>query len=134
MKKVIIDGKNFNNEDEFYSEIDKLITRNLNWKTGHNLDAFADLLCGGFGFHEYGEQLFITWINASKSKIDLGYDATIEHWENILKRCHPLNIEHVESLIKDARNHAGQTLFDIIVSIILDSDDTGHFCTLEIID
>ena len=65
---------------------------------------------------------------------DLGYDATIEHWENILKRCHPLNIEHVESLIKDARNHAGQTLFDIIVSIILDSDDTGHFCTLEIID
>ena len=64
MKRILIDGKNFSNQEEFYAEIDRLLTRNLDWKTGHNLDAFADLLCGGFGFHEYGEKLEIIWSDA----------------------------------------------------------------------
>ena len=72
MKRILIDGKNFSNQEEFYTEIDRLLTRNLDWKTGHNLDAFADLLCGGFGFHEYGEKLEIIWSDAKKSKSDLG--------------------------------------------------------------
>ena len=72
MKRILIDGKRFSNQEEFYSEIDRLLTRNLDWKTGHNLDAFADLLCGGFGFHEYGEKLEIIWSEAEKSKSDLG--------------------------------------------------------------
>ena len=113
-------------------EIDKLLTRNLNWKTGHNLNAFNDLLRGGFGVHEYGESLRITWVNDSKSKIDLGYEATIDHWEKVLNVCHPTSQERVEKMIWDARNHVGQTLFDIIVGIIIDSNETGHFCTLEI--
>lgn len=134
VKEIIIDGKNFDDEEGFYKEIDKLLTRDLNWKTGHNLDAFNDLLRGGFGVHEYGEKLRITWVNASKSKIDFGYDATVEHWEKALKICHPTSQERVAKKICDAQNHVGQTLFDIIVDIIVDSDDTGHFCTLEIRD
>lgn len=134
MKEIIIDGKNFDDEEGFYREIDKLLTRNLNWKTGHNLNAFNDLLRGGFGVHEYGEALRITWVNASKSRMDLGYDVTIEHWEKILKVCHPTSREHVEKKIWDARNHVGQTLFDIIIEIIIDSNETGHFCALEIRD
>ena len=107
MKEIIIDGNNFSDVEGFYTEIDKLLTRNLDWKTGHNLNAFNDLLRGGFGVHEYGEELHITWINASKSKADLGYEV---------------------------RNHNGQTMFDVIVDIILDNDDSGHFCALDIID
>ena len=107
MKEIIIDGNNFSDAEGFYTEIDKLLTRNLDWKTGHNLNAFNDLLRGGFGFHEYGEELHITWINASKSKADFGYEV---------------------------RNHNGQTMFEVIVDIILDNDDSGHFCTLDIID
>ena len=74
MKKIVIDGNRFDDEESFYNEIDRLLTRNLTWKTGHNLDAFNDLLCGGFGFHEYGEELIIVWVNALKSKTDLGYE------------------------------------------------------------
>ena len=72
MKEIIIDGKNFNNLEGFYNEIDKKLTKNLKWKTGHNLNAFNDLLRGGFGVHEYGEPLLIRWINFSKSKNELG--------------------------------------------------------------
>ena len=105
MKEIIIDGNRFSDIEDFYTEIDRLLTRDLDWKTGHNLNAFNDLLCGGLGFHEYGEALHVTWINASKSKKDLGYEAA-----------------------------DGQTMFDVIVEIILGSDDTGHYCTLDIID
>ncbi len=52
---VTIDGTHFPTIDEFFDEIDKLLTQNRSWKTGHNMDAFHDLLRGGFGMHEVGE-------------------------------------------------------------------------------
>lgn len=72
MKTFILDGNNFSDMEGFYREIDKLLTKNLQWKTGHNLDAFNDLLRGGFGVHEYNEPITIRWINYAKSKKDLG--------------------------------------------------------------
>lgn len=134
MKQIIIDGNNFSDEEGFYVETDRLLTRNLTWKTGHNLDAFNDLLRGGFGFHEPGEKLSIIWINAAKSKKDLGYEITEKHWERILNTCHPANREYVQEKILEAHNHSGETLFDMIVGIIRDSEDSGHCCELEIID
>ncbi len=52
---VTIDGTHFPTIDGFFDEIDKLLTRNRSWETGHNMDAFHDLLRGGFGMHEVGE-------------------------------------------------------------------------------
>ena len=49
MKCFVIDGNNFDTLEGFYSEIDNLLTKDLNWDTGHNFDAVNDLLCGGFG-------------------------------------------------------------------------------------
>ena len=72
MKTFILDGNNFSDMEGFYREIDKLLTKNLQWKTGHNLNAFNDLLCGGFNVHEYNEPITIRWINYGKSKKDLG--------------------------------------------------------------
>lgn len=97
MKQITIDGNNFSNEEEFYSEIDKLLTRDLSWKTGHNLDAFNDILRGGFGVHDPGEELIITWVNAGKSRKELG-----------------------------------EQLFNTIVEIILDCDNSGHDCKFKI--
>ncbi len=59
MKKIVINGNDFYDIDGFYAEIDRLLTKDLTWKTGHNLDAFNDLLCGGFGIHEDGEPTVI---------------------------------------------------------------------------
>ena len=72
MKTFILDGNNFSNMEGFYLEIDKLLTKNLQWKTGHNLNAFNDLLRGGFNVHEYNEPITIRWINYEKSKKNLG--------------------------------------------------------------
>ena len=72
MTTFILDGNNFSNMESFYREIDKLLTKNLQWKTGHNLNAFNDLLRGGFNVHEYNEPITIRWINYGKSKKELG--------------------------------------------------------------
>ena len=72
MKTFILDGNNFSDMEGFYSEIDKLLTKNLERQTGHNLNAFNDLLRGGFNVHEYNEPITIRWINYGKSKKDLG--------------------------------------------------------------
>lgn len=122
-KELIIDGYNFNNISEFYIEVDRIFTKDLTWETGHNLNAFNDLLHGGFGVHEYGEPITIIWNNSDKSKLDLGYNATIKHYENMLKTCHPTNINYVQALLESSQKEEGETLFDILVGIIKEHDD-----------
>lgn len=86
MKTFLLDGNNFSSMEGFYDEIDKLLTKNLQWKTGHNLNAFNDLLRGGFGVHDYSEPITIKWINYSKSKKDLG-DETVLMLLEIMLNC-----------------------------------------------
>jgi len=130
-RKIIIDGTNFSTLDGFYDEMEKLLTRNLTWRTGHNMDAFHDLLRGGFGVHEYGEGIDFYWTHAKKSKQDLGYEATLLYWEKILKKCHPSNKERILQKISDAQNGVGQTLFDLILMNISDKNSVyDHNCYL----
>ena len=73
---ITINGDNFSDLETFYDEIDKLLTKDLGWQTGHNLNAFNDLLNGGFGVYEYEEPVKIIWINFSTSIKTLGQEIT----------------------------------------------------------
>ena len=84
MKTFVLDGNNFTDIEGFYNEIDKLLTKNLQWKTGHNLSAFNDLLRGGFGVHEDNEPIKIKWINFDKSKKALGNEMVLTLLEVML--------------------------------------------------
>lgn len=88
-KKFIINGNNFSNLDEFYNEVEKVLTKDLK-EFGRNLDAFDDILWGGFGKFEYEEPIALIWKNAEKSRRDL-------------------------NLVKD---DSGATLFDVLIGII----------------
>jgi RNAse (barnase) inhibitor barstar len=134
IKEIIIDGNNFNNLDEFFDEIDKVLTKDLAWETGHNFNAFIDILRGGFGVHEYDEPILIKWINFHKSKNDFGYDATIKHYRDLLKTSHISNKKYFEELLKNAELHIGETLLDIIVDYINNSKKYEHNCKLEIVE
>lgn len=72
MNVFVIDGNNFCDEEGFYCEIDRVFSKDLSWKTGHNFDAYNDLLCGGFGVHEGEETFILRWLNFEKSKKELG--------------------------------------------------------------
>ena len=68
MKTFIIDGNNFNNIDEFHNEIERVFTSGLHFRTGHNWDAFNDILVGGFGRHDTYEPIRIQWVHYKRSK------------------------------------------------------------------
>jgi RNAse (barnase) inhibitor barstar len=68
MRTIVINGNNFSNLPEFYNEVERKMTNGLNWKIGHNLDAFNDVLSGGFGVHEIDENFELKWLYSEKSK------------------------------------------------------------------
>ncbi|WP_262896130.1 hypothetical protein [Sphingobacterium sp. UDSM-2020] len=35
---IIINGDNFSDLESFYHEVDQVLTKDLDWQTGHNLD------------------------------------------------------------------------------------------------
>ena len=109
-----IDGRNFSTLEEFYEEVSRELIPGADW--GHNLDAFVDILRGGFGTPPGGFTL--VWRAANLSRERLGYPETVRQLELRLQRCHPLSREHVESELADARRRDGPTVFDWLVDII----------------
>lgn len=121
-KEITIDGDRFSTLMGFYDEIETKLTKGLDWRIGRNLDAFNDVLRGGFGVHDYEEPLIVRWINSGKSKQDLGWLATINYIEGKLERCHPTNIPSVEEDLDKARHGEGEVLFEIIIGIMRGHD------------
>ncbi|MEZ5043285.1 MAG: barstar family protein [Saprospiraceae bacterium] len=118
MKKLEIDGGRFSNLKGFYDEIERGLTSGLDWKIGRNLDAFDDVLEGGFGMHDYGEDAELIWMNSERSKLKLGYEETVKYLQDKLGKCHPTAKREVRQELELAKNGTGKTLFEIIVEII----------------
>ncbi|MFD5244915.1 barstar family protein [Amycolatopsis sp. NPDC058340] len=117
---LTIDGARFSDFDGFTQEFSRLLTNHA-WRG--NLDAFNDVLRGGFGTPEGGWVL--QWLNSATSRSALGYAETIRHLEDLVLTCHPSNRPDIEARIDDARRREGPTLFDDIVRIIRDHGPGG---------
>ena len=116
LKVYTIDGSNFKNLEGFYDEISRVLIPGFDW--GHNLDAFNDILRGGFGTPDEG--FAFKWINADMSKDRLGYPETMKYLEKQLATCHASNREYVAEELEIARDGGGKTVFHLIVEIIRD--------------
>jgi RNAse (barnase) inhibitor barstar len=116
-----IDGERFSTLEEFYDEIDRAMNL-APW--GHNLNAFNDILRGGFGTP--GEGFAIRWKNHKISKERLGYPETVRQLEIRLERCHPANRETVAEYLRDAEKQRDQTVFDWLVDIIRKHGPSGQ--------
>ncbi|MBK6265104.1 barstar family protein [Marivirga sp. S37H4] len=79
MRVIEINGSKFSNLTGFYREVEREMTFGLNWKIGKNLNAFNDVLFGGFGVHDVDEKCILKWHNSKKSKTELkDFDRIIE--------------------------------------------------------
>lgn len=83
---------------------------------GQNLDAFNDVLRGGFGTPDEG--FILRWENSATSKELLGYPETVRQLELRLERCHPDGRTFVQRNLSDARGGVGPTVFDWLIEII----------------
>jgi len=79
-EEFVIDGRAFGTMRGFYDEVEHIFTLGIHQHIGRNLEAFNDVLEGGFGRHEYGAPIRIRWLHFAKSDRDLGLQtmATIE--------------------------------------------------------
>lgn len=111
---VEIDGNNFSTLEGFYDEVTRVLTGGVTW--GRNLDAFNDILRGGFATPEGG--FLFRWKNSDISRQQLGYQETVRQLELRIKRCHPANLTIVAKDIETAKSNQGETVFDWLVQII----------------
>ena len=110
---LIIDGNTFDDLEGFAREFSKLLGEHR-WQG--NLDAFNDILRGGFGTPQDG--FVLRWVNSRRSREVLGWDATVSWYEETFIRCRPSNRPEFEHRLQLARQRSGTTLFDWIVEII----------------
>jgi hypothetical protein len=80
----ILDGTSFDDLAGFFTAITRTLSL-VGW--GSNLDAFNDILRGGFGPPEGG--FILRWAISAQR---LGWPETIRFIENKLTTCHPANI------------------------------------------
>lgn len=115
-----IDGLEFSTLEGFFNHVSSRIGTGPTW--GRNLDAFNDILRGGFGTPEGG--FVLCWNNHDISKRrlgyrHLGYEETARQLRKRLERCHPSNVASVETELAAALRREGPTVFDWLVEIIL---------------
>lgn len=114
-KKIYtLDGKNFSTLESFFEEVSRVLIPESDW--GHNLDAFNDILRGGFGTPEEG--FILVWQNAKISRERLGSEETLKMLHEQLANCHPSNIPYLTKRIREAENKRGKNVFDILLDII----------------
>jgi RNAse (barnase) inhibitor barstar len=109
-----IDGSRFSTLEGFYDEISRVLIPGAKW--GHNLDAFNDILRGGFGTPEGG--FVLRWKNSALSRERLCYQETVRQLELRLEHCHAANRGLVAQSLNDAEQGRGTTVFDWLVEII----------------
>src|SRR5215470_5607806 len=89
-KAYILDGSQFLSLEEFAQHFSKVVLPEYQWHG--NLNAFNDILRGGFGTPDGG--FVIQWKNSELSRQKLGYSETIRQLTNRLDQCDPTNREY----------------------------------------
>ena len=123
MKKIIIEGKNINNIETFYEEVNRVFMLHENWKIAQSLDAFNDMLYGSFGEIKGKEKIQLIWKDMEQNQKSLGFQTTLEFYQNKLKSPEIFNHKFVLSKINELHNGVGLTFFEIVLEIIANHDN-----------
>lgn len=120
-KTFFVDGSLIHDIPTLYDEINRVFMVSENWKLGPSLDAFNDMLYGGYGAIKGDEPVDLIWLNFEQNKKALGIDTTRTWYLEKLKSPSVFNSELFMHKLEALENGAGQTYFDILLEII-----SGH--------
>lgn len=119
-KTVTLNGANIHDIPSFYDEVNAVFMANEAWQLGNSLDAFNDLLYGGFGALLGQDTVQLVWLDMEKSKAALGYDVTRQYYLNKITQPEHFNVAFFQRQLDALENGNGQTYFDILLEIIAD--------------
>lgn len=121
MEKVLrlkIDGNKVKDIPSFYEVLNDLVMKEEDWKLGQSLDAFDDMLYGGYGILAGYDVLELEWSNMEVSREKLGVATTLKYYQDKLGSDLPHNKEYFRQKLEVLKRGEGQTYFDIILEII----------------
>jgi RNAse (barnase) inhibitor barstar len=121
-KEYILDGSKITSLEAFYDQVSEGLIPDTYW--GRNLDAFNDILRGGFGTPEEG--FVLRWTHSEVSRTNLSHTETIRQLERLLESCHPSGRAHFQTDLIRARTGQGSTVFDWLIKIILIHGASGE--------
>ena len=123
LKIVYFDGAAANSRAGFYEEVERNFASNLSWKIGRNLNAFNDVLRGGFTFHDYDEKVVIHWQSCAKSIRGLDGKSMVAEYEEFFNLSTPLDRTAILALLKKGNRCKGGAFFPMVCELIVEN---GH--------
>ncbi|GAA4790953.1 hypothetical protein GCM10023231_18590 [Olivibacter ginsenosidimutans] len=118
MKQFVLNGYHIHDIPTFYEEVNRVFMQEADWKLGESLDAFNDLLYGGFGALAGNEPFQLIWRNFEQNKQDLGKALTQAYYQKKLEQPAVFNTPFFTKQLDDLNKGKGKTYFDIILEII----------------
>lgn len=116
--EIVINGKSITGISSFYKEINRVFMSGENWNIGESLDAFNDLLYGGFGILKDARPVVLLWTDIEQSARALGNDATRTYYLEKLRPGSPFNIDYFQKKLNELDKGGSQTYFDVIMEIL----------------
>ena len=120
MKILTIVGHNITDIPSFYDEINRVFMADVGWTLGQSLDAFNDMLHGGYGAIAGNEPIRIVWQDIGNSRLALGLETTRDFLQNKLLQPEVFNADLILNQLSELDGGAGKTYFEIIIEIIAD--------------
>ncbi len=120
IKIIEILGQHIRDIPSFYAEINRVFMAGETWTLGESLDAFNDLLYGGYGAIVGREAATIVWHGFDGSKTALGYETTRAFLRNKLERPDLYNMRLIRDQLDALEQGRGETYIDIVMAIIAD--------------
>ena len=117
-KEFVIDGNRIKDKSSLYEEINRQFMHEESWQLAESLDAFDDLLYGGFGAIKEKEEIKIVWLNFERNKEAFGLDFTRNFYKEKLEQPENFDSKLVRRQLDDLERGEGQTYFEIIEEII----------------
>ena len=116
--KIILEGKDIVDIPSFYTQINAQLMQGEDWSLGESLDAFNDLLYGGFGAAKDADLLEIEWHDIDISRKHLGIETTKAYYQAKIQHGKPYNTALFQEKLQALAQGRGPTYFDILIEII----------------
>ncbi len=118
VKRIEIDGTAINDIASFYEEINRVFMVGESWQIGQSLDAFNDLLFGGYGALQGAQSVDLVWHHMAHSRSALGYQTTRDYYLEKLKPDSPYNKNLFADKLLALESGQGETYFDTILAVL----------------
>jgi len=117
-KEIIIDGNLIYDKKSLYAEINRQFMQEESWQLAESLDAFDDLLYGGFGAIKENEEVRLVWLSFENNKDTFGLEFTRNFYKEKLDQPEDFDSKLVQRQLDEMERGEGQTYFEIIEEII----------------